>query len=348
MLKSFKASDVELGSYVTDWAEIEEIKEVLLAKATLFVGELSLTTSNNLAQFSPEKSGSLFYGRALYNIPVSIAFDGVTAFSGYLKDIVPDHRNRTAKFVMHNVLTIPADSIVPPMTVSSVNPGSAILNLIKSVGLEGLADVPSILAAGGPALAAGATIDLNIEDGSSVSLLSILQQISDLCSISVFVRRGLIRARAFRPYQGHGAGLRQLIDATSAREFKERVSAYDNFNNKVTVAYAAGLSFSVSDPVSIAATKVTREYPFSTVSGTLVAVPDLTSAKFFASQALQRMCPSPTVITLEAGEEFLDADVGDRFPVTAENWGYVRAPFEAIEVHRSAEQLGVQMSLRSL
>ncbi len=348
MVKSFQVSGVELAAYVTNWAPIEEIKEVLLARTTLFTGELSITTSNVGGRFSPEKIGSLLYGRQFLNIPCSVGADGETVFNGFLKDVQCDHAARTATFIMQNILSKPADSILPAVTLTAVNPGAAMLSLIELVGLTSLVDVNSFIVAGGPALAAGASISVLIDNGSNVSLLNMLQQISDLASIAVFVHNGILRAQAVTTYQGSEANLRQLISDSTTRNFKQRKTAYSNFNNSVTVLYGASSKYTITDPVSIGLTGIERNIPYSTQNGSQISVPDLVSAQFLAGQVLQRSSPAPVVISLDVGKNMLGMKIGDRFPVTADNWGFNRKAFELIETHASLLEEGSELVLRSL
>lgn len=348
MVKSFVVSGVELAAYVVNWAPIEEIKEVLLARTTLFTGELSITTSNLGGRFSPEKSGSLLFGRKILNIACSVSVDGQTVFNGFLKDVQCDHKARTATFVMQNILSKPADSILPAVTLTEVNPGAAMVTLIDLVGMVGMIDVNSFIVAGGPALSEDATISVTIEDGANVSLLNMLQQIADLCSIAVFVHNGILRAQAVATYQGSEANLRQLISSATARDFKVRSSAYSNFNNSVTVLYGVSSSYTVTDPVSIGLTGIERNVPFSTQNGAQLSVPDLASAKFFAGQVLQRSSAVPTVISINMGKSFMGVKIGDRFPITVADWGFNRKAFELIETHASMVEEGSELVLRSL
>jgi len=350
MLKSFIVLDVELGSYVTDWGNIEEIKDVLLAKTTLFTGELNITVQNSLGQFSPENPGSLIYGRNIYNISCSVSFDCASVFQVYLKDVQFDRPSRTAVFVIQNVFTLPADSVLPNLTLTGVSPADAMLEAINSVGLLGLTDVRSFLSAGVGATAAGASVNVVTSAQNQISLLDFLQQMAELSSISVFVDGGLIRARLYQGYQGSGSNLKQSIDATFVRDFGQRSTAYDAFNNKITVKYGANSSFSANDVVSQGLTKVTREFVFSTNTGGLIGVPDLVSAQYFAQLALSRSSKPPTTISLTADKEFLTGiTLGDRFPVSEPNWfGSIPRAFELIETHRDPSDLSIAMTLRGV
>lgn len=348
MLRSFLVSGVELASYVTDWANISETKEVLLAKATLFTGELELVLANPDGRFSPDKEGSLFYGRNVFNIEAQVLADGRTVFQGFLKDVVPSSQSKTATFRLENIFSKPAETIVPEMSESSVNPVAAMIAMIKEAGLEDLADIPSFLAAAGPSQAAGATIDLDIQPGSNLTLLNGLQQLSELASVAVFVRGGFIRARAFVPYQGSEAGLRQELGPAQVRTFRERTTAYTNFNNRVVVNYGASSKLELQDSVSIGLTKVTRTFEFNTAEGQPISVPDLVSARFFGQTYLARASTPPTVVVLEVGEDLLDVEIGDRFPVTCPNWGMVRKAFELIDTDRELQFGAAGLTLRSL
>lgn len=348
MVRSFVVSGVELAKYVTDWANISETKEVLLAKATLFTGELELVLSNAAGQFSPEKEGSLFYARNIFNIEATVTIDGQNVFQGFLKDVAPDNGSKTATFKMENIFSKPAETVLPEMTESDVNPVAAMISMITEAGLEDLADIPSFLAAAGPSNAAGAVVDLNISAGSNTTLMNGLQQLSELASVSVFVRGGLIRARAFRLYQGDESGLRQVLNPAMVRNFRSLTTAYTNFNNKVVVNYGASSKFEMQDSLSIGLTKVTRAFEFNTATGQPIAVPDLVSAQYFAQTFLQRAAAPPRVAVLEVGVDLLGVEIGDRFPVTCPNWGLVRSPYELIDTDREVQQGSATLTLRSL
>ena len=150
MSRSFAVLGLELGPDVVDWAAIEETKEVLLARAQLFVGELSLKLQNSRGQYSYKNALSPFKGKQFLNTACLISVDGESLFAGPLKDIGLDHSSRQASFVIENQLSKISEASVV-LTQAGLNPAAAMLALFKSVGLGNLVDESSFLAAGGPA-----------------------------------------------------------------------------------------------------------------------------------------------------------------------------------------------------
>ena len=349
MLKSFNLGGTELAPFVVTWADIEQVKEVLLAKTTLLAGELNIECSNINGQFSPENQGSLFYGRNLFNTEAYIRLDGQLIFTGYLKSIDCDSDKKTASFKMQDILTIPADGVLPPQTLTGVDPMSAALALFNSMNLLYLVDVPSFLSAGINSTANGATVNVVISGNKGDSLLSVLDSLSDLSSVSIYVQNGLIRAKPFTISGSGFAGLKQPITPANVRSFGKRTTNWDIFNNSVTVGYGSSLIWTLTDPVSIAVTGITRNYAFSTGdSSEILSVPNISSAQYFATQYLARAETPPITIDVTCGQEFMENVIGDRFPVTCPNWGYVSAPFELIETHHQVTQNQVQMVLKNL
>lgn len=339
----------QLAQYVVDWASIEQVKEVLLAESTLFTGELSLELSNANGQFSPEKKGSLLYGRALYNLLCELTFDGDTVFQGYLRDVPCDKANRTATFVMQNVLGKPAETILPPLTLSGVSPGAAIVEAIYACGLQQYVNVGSIMAASSGAIAAGATVGVNIAAGSNTSLLAFLQQLENISSISLFTKNGLITGKVFKPYPGNGASLKQPIGPAQMRDFTRREGAWQAYNNQVTMTWGSEQVWVSQDQADVGQTHNVRNYPLDVQSGSVVSVENQASAAYFSQLIVQRCSPMPVTFTCTAGKPFLDVQVGDRFPVTElTNWGFNKKAFELIESQIKAQEESISLTLRSV
>jgi hypothetical protein len=349
MSRSFKLFDLELAPYVVDWGEIEEIKEVLLSESQLFVGEHQIVLNNQDSRFSPANPASPFYGRNIQNVVGLLDSNENALFKGFVKDLQLDYHEGTCTVVMENAFTQPTDALLVHTDASPVNPVSVMVAILQSAGVGAYLDLGSFSAAAGPSLAAGAVVTTLFSSGSNVSVLSAIQALGQLASVSVFVSDGIIRARAFTPYSGDNSGLRFPIDASTVRNFSQANKAYDNFRNSVTVQYGGSSLFvSLKNNMAIRKQGIERSFQFSTANGNQVAVPDANSALFFATTFLQRAAPLRDVITLDGGPELQSVNIGDRHPITAPRWGWNGAPFEVIETHQHINENGVSLTLASL
>ena len=353
MIKQLIVGGTDLSMYVVRWSDIELVKELLLAKATLFTGSYELELENSNGRFSPDKTGSMFRGRSFYNVPAQVLVDGIVIFNGLLKDISPSHDPRLATFEFEDVLSQPSETKLVAQTSIGVNPVYAILGFFSQIfpdpgTLARYVDVQSFQAAAGPTLDAKATVDINIAGTSNASVLALTQTLSDLASVSIFSRNGLVTARAWQPYQGEESGLRSVIGPAQARKFISRKGAYTSFINQVSIPYGTSSVLTRNDTQSQDLTGVTKAYQFNTATGSEVAVPDFVSAQYYASLFLARSSSIPVTADVELGKEFFNVNLGDRFPLTATHWGFERAPFEVIESHRSLEQQSISLTLRAL
>ena len=95
-VRSYQVLGVELGAYVLDWGSVEEVKTILLAQSQMFTAEHTLKVANADNRFSPGVSTSIFYGRTLQLLPVTLAVDGVTLYQGFIRSVTLDHATRTA------------------------------------------------------------------------------------------------------------------------------------------------------------------------------------------------------------------------------------------------------------
>ena len=112
MPRSYKVMGQELAPFVTDWGQVEEIKEVNLAVSTLFMGTHDITLANDTGQFSPMKAKGLFNGRSMQLKQADLSLDGTNLFSGLIRNVSPDSASRTVKISAENVFTRPANSAI--------------------------------------------------------------------------------------------------------------------------------------------------------------------------------------------------------------------------------------------
>ena len=344
--RSLNVLGVELGDYVTNWNQVDDTKDLLLAQTQLFAGSGQVTLAGSDAMFSPYAPTSLFYGRPMLNQLAVISLDGVVVYNGLIKSINMDGQQRTVTLNMENYFSKPT-SIIASLVASNANPTAAMASLFQNAGLSNYLDLSSFNAAGAGASAAGATIGVSYSGTSSTSLLSAIQSISQLSSISVYVSGGLIRAKLWTPYQGNGAGIKGTIDSSLAREWTDFTQAFDNLNNSVTIGYGASSTVTLQNTASIAANGITVNFPFSTNTGSLT-VPNLTSAQYFGNLFLARASTLRSVVQVECGLEMQSAQLGDRYFVTSPNLGMTKVPMEIIETHLKIMDDGIALKLTTI
>ncbi len=343
MPKSYKILGQELAPYVVDWGQTEEIKEILLAQSQLFMGQHTVSLANVDGRFTPKKVKSLFYGRSTQQLRADLKTDGMNVFSGFVRAIDPDSATRTVKITAENVFTAPANKTAV-LTSTAANPASVIRELLIGADLLEFIDPISFNSAGAAAAAAGATITVNYSASSSVTILGAIQSVSSLCSLSCYVQGGLIRLRAWRPYQGSNEGVKYRITPALTRDFGELKDAYSNLVNSVVVTYGASLTHVQKDPASIRLNGIEVPRSFEAATGGELSVPDLQSAIYFAGLFLARSSTLKQEGTLTVGPELADAHIGDRVTVAAPAWSTDPIAMEIIETHHAVGSDSLEIS----
>ncbi len=341
MPRSYQVFDLELAPYVTDWGQVEEVKDVLLAQAQLFTSQHTLVLANADGRFSPYINKGLFNGRNTQLASCNLSVDGIPLFNGFIRSIEPDQGSRTVNIVSENAFTVPANSTIELTT--SGNPASVIQTILENVGLGPYIDLNSFAAAGSGASAAGATISVNYVAGSGTTALAAIQSISALCSLSCFVQAGLIRLTAFQPYQGDLAGIKYQVTSAIAYDFKNLTDAYTNLSNSVTILYGSSSTLNLSNAASIKANGINTNTQFQAQTSTVLAMPDLASATYFGNLFLDRASTLRKVGHFTAGPEMVGAHIGDRITVLAPNWGTSAIAFEIIETHLTVASNSVEI-----
>jgi len=347
MSVTFEFLGVDFASRVTSWGQVEEIKEVLLAKSQLFVGEVEVTLENSDRALSEDYEFSVLKGVPWYNEIATITENGETLFIGLVKNISNDEPSSTTTIFLENIFSKPSEQSLI-LTGSGVNPGVALLNFLTEAGLKEFIDTDSFLAAGSQARAAGATIDYVFDTEIDVSVLSAINSVSDLASISVIASKGKFRAQAFKAFQGNQSELREPLAPATVRDFTELSRDQENFINKVVMNYGSGLVLERSDPASQKFNKVVRPVTLSFTDAESIIVPDEQSALFFSDQKLLRSSVRRELLGLILGPEHPDLKVGDRHPITSPYHGLVSAPFEIIETHRTIGSDAIEAVAASL
>lgn len=343
----FEFLGVDLGPRVVSWGQLEEIKEVLLAKSQLFVGEIEVVVANPDRVLSEDFQFSLIKGVPWYNEIATITENGDTLFTGLVKNINNDEGGSTATIVMENIFSKPSEQNLI-LSGTGVNPGVALLNFLITAGLDAFIDKDSFITAGGQAKAAGATIDFAFTTDKDTSVLDAIDQVSDLASISVIASKGIFRAQAFKAFQGGQSELREPLAPATVRDFLGMSRDQENFVNKVVMNFGASLVLERSDQASIVFNKVTRPVTLSFTDSDDITVPNEPSARFFSDQRLLRSSTRRELLGLINGPEHPNMKVGDRHPITSPYHGLISAAFEIIETHRTigSDQIeGVAASL---
>jgi len=364
MPNSYLCMGLELASFVLDWGQVEEIKDVLLASNQLFCAQHTLEVANADNRFSPQNTASIFYSRNFQLAPVTLSQGGVVLYQGFIRDVKLNHAKRTASIITENAFTVPANYMSNLTTTG--NPAAIIQTLLEAAGLLDYIDPTSFNAAQGGFAAAGATIGVayvtsgavNTQGGvSGTTTLSAIQAISSLCGLSCFVQAGLIRLKAYQPYQGNYSGVKWQITPELVYDFStlEYVSA--NLSNSVNIGYGASSNYYAKNQASInangsgfgALTKKSEvNTPFAAIAGNVLTVPNLASAQYFAAQFLARASTLRQQASLTAGPMLQQVQIGDRCTVMAPNWGNVPLACEVLETHRKIQSQSVELVVATI
>ena len=295
-------------------------------------------------------NAAIFQGRTWFNKVGMVDLDSRNVFTGLLKDIKPDHQTKTVNMTFENYLSQPSETPVV-YSATNINPVKAMVKLFDKAGLLDIIDTQSFNSAAGPSQAGGAVINVASDSGSNTTLLELIQQISELASVSVYVSRGLIRCKAWRPYSG--GGLIGTLQESTVRTWGSRSTAYEAIFNQAQVKYGAASVYTATDSVSanMYTKKIPKPKAFDTAvsTGTPIQVPDAASAQWFASNYIARAAMLRDEIDVEVGiDQWPNVTIGDKFAVTAPHWALSADPFEVIETHRDLSSTTIELKLASL
>lgn len=321
---------VDISAFVTSWGRLEQIKDVLLAQATLLTTEMTIQVQNAKKFLNPKGDGSLIGGLNWYDQILELKKGGLTVYEGLVKDIRPSAEAGTADIVSENILKKPAETVVVSQATGA-NPSQAMLALLRLVLEDEKINAGTFDQAGAAATSASATINYTFTQNDGVTLLQAIQQISELSAISVFVKDNRVVARPFIPYQGNEAGLRFEINDDIVREWGPFSFDNSSFNNEVSVGYPTDQDFVLTDTEAVKLVGIVRRFPFP--ADAQVVASNLTSAQFFARLYLRRASKRRGKLSVAMGKEAKGVAIGDRFPITTPSLGLSRFPMEAIEVH---------------
>jgi len=340
----------DITAQVTQWDQIEQIKDVLLSDAQFVSSEINITVDNSSHFLSPQHPASMIQGRSTYNQSFQILISGTIVFNGLVQDIQLSPDDQSATIVADDLMGTLTNAIfVSPTTswTTSQNPGSAMLAILEQVGLTKYLNQTSFFNVNGPSEAAGATIQYLFTSDSNTTALAAIQAIASLASISVFVLNNQIFAKVFQPYQGNGSGLSFPINDQIVRTWTQYDWDTESFNNQVTVPYGSGTGspYTETNFQSVAQNMVTRGYQFD---GSSVMANDQGSAQFFANSYLSRAAQRRGVLQFTGGLEFAQSVLGDRHWVTSTDFGLSNFPMEIIEMHRHLDTDDVDITMVAL
>lgn len=345
MAAALTVMGVDVSSYVTEWGEVEDVKEILLVRSQLFTGEHSITLSNVDGRFSPFRAGSLFYGKAYFQSTVTLTENGDPLFTGLLKSVSLDGNAKTCTLKVENYFTVLAATLTD-LVAPSVNPVIAALSIIEAVGLSEFVDRNSFIAAASGM--DGMTVNVDFSTSNTTALAAI-QNLADLASVAVYIRGGIIQARPFQPYQGGSAGLRFPISASLVVEMGALTDEPDSLKNVVTFTYGASGELTLRDDASIRRYQgFENEIRLSYATGDPIEIADAATASFFASRYLARSSTLPRTLDVVGGDELRSVRIGDRHPVTDDHYGLSSEPFEVIETHRQIQAKTITLTLVNL
>lgn len=347
MANVLEVMGVDVSDRVQSWGVLEEVMEVLLAEATLFTSEMRFGLASADVTFAPAGAGSLVAGLSFYDQPAELTIDGALAFRGYVRDVEWDSGRRVATLIVENALKRPAETAYSG-TGDEVNPGAAILGILRSALAEDQIDAAAILAAGGPAAAAGATVSWDFSSSSSTSVMEAVQEVASLASIVVFERGGRITARAFHAYQGDGSGLKYAIEDAVVREWGPVHRDTSSFFNRIVVGYPTDLTVELQDEASVRASRgVIRTRTYS--SSAAVFAPDRPSALHFCATGLARSALRRIIVPATLAKASAPgAGLADDFPVTQEAAGFSGLACRAFQVRRRLDTDEIELTLAQL
>lgn len=343
-LRQARLVGLDISDRVESWGNLELIKTVLLAEATMVTSEHTLTVSNHDGAFLPNRPNSLVAGLNWYGALVDILLDGQLVYEGRVRDIRISPDGLRAMIVSEDVMKQPAQTAFVGSGTAQ-NAGDVLLAMARTALPDSLIDIPSFLSSGGPSRAAGATVTYSFTASSGMTCMGAMDELSSLASISVYVNRNLLVARAFQPYQGNGAGLRWQITDDVLRQVPTVQRDVLSFFNRVVVGYPTGQTVALDDKVSQRVNHVVRTKTFPE-SGNAHAA-DLASAQYFGSTYLDRASFQRRIVDLTIGREVNDVDLGQRYPVRSAWFGLLMAG-EVIEAHRVLDRDETTLKLAEL
>ncbi len=337
---------VDISPFVTSWGRLEQIKDILLTQATFLTTEMTIQLSNINGFLNPKGAGSLVAGLDHYNGSIEIFKDEKSVYQGLVQDILPNTTTKTVSIVSENVLRKAAETDVNAQATAA-NPALAMLDFARLAIPESAILASTFEQAASGSAEAGATINYDFKEGDNITIMQAIQLVSDISSISVFVKDNKVIARPFIPFQGNEAGLKFEINDAIAREWGPL--SYDNssFNNRVSVGFPTDQFFTLTDEESVRRNGGDpRKFEFP--ADEKVVATNLTSAQFFARIYLRRAAKRRRKLTLAGGRELNGSVIGDRFPVTVPDLGLNRFPMEAIEVNQTLDSDEIELGLAEI
>lgn len=337
---------VDVSRFVISWGRLEQIKDILLAQATLITSELTIQVHSFKGFMKAMGPGSLVAGLDHYNALLELIKDGRTIYEGFIRDMPSNSTSGTGSIVTENVLRKPAETVISGQATGA-NPVLAMLFFLRQAMPERNIDARTFDQAAAQSGRARATIDYDIKQGDNVTVMQFIQQVSELSSVSVFVRDNKVIARAFKTFQGGDAGMKAELTDPIVREWGQLSFDNSSFNNSVAVGYPTDKFVLLEDSVSIkqnGGNPRKLEFP----ADEKITASDESSARFFGKLYLSRASKRRRKMSVAGGKELAGHTLGDRFQLTHPDQGLQRFPVEAIEVSETIDGEEVEMSVAEI
>ncbi len=328
--------DVNVGSYVTDWGNFQDQKQLLLASSNMFVSSISITVENTSGQFSPSSPLGLFSGQIVYGVPAEVIFDNLTVFTGFVVDVQENAATKTATIIIENVLTKPANLNVI-LSGNSFNPVSLVQSILETANITNI-NQNSFTSVAAQYASADAEVNCNFQATDQITVLSAVNSIAQLAGFTVYSYGTTLTCVPGIPNDS----FKSIISGNMVKNWGEKNYSYENYANQVTFPVGSGtLTVNVTNP-----SLPIKNYSFSSSN---VSVSGQSSAQYFANLFLERNKEIRTEINLDVDDSlFPDIQLGDIYAVSNPLWYQMNIPYEVLEVNRKPADFTIGLKMASM
>lgn len=337
---------LDISGLVTSWGEIEKTKTIILGQDSLFVSEHTMTLGNKGRWTDPGGSPSTIKGLDWYGETFKLYIDGSLAFDGVATNMKPNAETQETTLVAQNRLKAAAEENIG-LIMTNTDPGSAMLAALDQTRAKDYVDRNSFIQAGQARAATGGFVNVSYPAGEGNTALDVLQDIGDLASIAVTEEAGIISARAFRSYQGSGAGLGFPITDSLVRDWSDWEWDETAFRNRVEMGYPTDVYEVMNDLESQRRNKGTIKAESFRAGGAVVAS-DKRAAQALGTVYLARAALRRATTRATGGPQLAQVRLGDRFPITAAALGLSGYPVEAIGIKIALDTEDVVLTFAQL
>ncbi len=328
--------DVNVGSYVTDWGNFQDQKQLLLASSNMFVGSISITVDNTTGQFSPSNSLGLFSGQLLYGIPANVVFDGFVVYDGFIVNVSENAISKTATIIIENVLTKPSNLNVI-LSGNSLNPVSLVQSILETANITNLNE-NSFSSVAAQYANAEAVVSCNFQATDQITVLSAVNNIAQLAGFTVYSYGTTLTCVPGIPNDS----FKSIISGNMVKNWGDKNYSYENYANQVTIPVGTGnLTVNTTNPIL-----PVKNYSFSSSN---VYATGTSSAQYFANLFLERNKEIRTEINLDVDDSlFPDIALGDIYAINNPLWYLNNIPYEVLEVNRKPAEFTIGLKMASL